>query len=81
MQWFGPSWGAAINVLVEQCETPVGSPCAECERVIAAGDRGLVLPFVSPSSQPLLPPAIVFHLACFLASVGLKPPDNFSRFQ
>lgn len=68
MKWFGQSWGAPVCDTVPHVETPVGSICVLCDRPIAEGDRGFVIPFSGPPGSP---PELAHHKRCFLWSVGV----------
>src|SRR5258707_573286 len=64
VNWFGRSWGSHLNADCPACETPVGEPCARCQRPIVEGDCGVTM-----SSFSLTTAAVAYHLVCHLKSV------------
>jgi len=60
--WFGESWGAPCCDPAEHVVTPTGASCVECDRRIAEGDQGFILP-----GSPTRP--MVYHHICFLRTV------------
>jgi hypothetical protein len=70
MRWFGESWGAYVNDTTEHMDTPVGDRCQYCHKVITANDSGFELPVADLSGE--LEPAVYYHRACLLRSVGVR---------
>lgn len=69
MRWFGKTWNAPINLLLE-VKVPIGELCLFCELPIEREDRGVMLSEVSPSSGGILGEdwhvvARPAHLLCF----------------
>jgi DNA polymerase III gamma/tau subunit len=52
----------------EEISTPVGSPCAECDRAIEEGDRGRVIEWETADRR-----RVAYHRDCFeeAASMGI----------
>ena len=80
MKWFGKSWKAPICRTTEHVETPKGY-CVECGGDIQEDDQGLLIPFTGPldglekfvtTDANEVQNYIVYHLDCFLESVGVK---------
>lgn len=69
VKWFGASWGAPVCDPALASETPVGRPCGHCDGPIAAGDRGVILPFLGAETEPK---ELAYHHACILESLGIK---------
>lgn len=71
--WFGPSWGAPVCDPVSHVDTPVGSPCCECDVAIVDGDSGFRLPYTSTGGL------LTYHRVCFLRTVipCAMWPDEF----
>lgn len=65
--WFGESWYAPVCESARHRPTPVGDICPQCDKAIALGDQGMLIPFIPfiSSAAKLLS----WHLDCFLASV------------
>lgn len=60
MKWFGQAWAPVCDP-DSRVDTPVGQQCAECERAVAEGDSGVIL----PGADGLMP----WHRVCFLRTV------------
>lgn len=64
MRWFGTSWGAPMNYVESQIETPVGVLCM-CGRAFQQGDRGIQIPHLGSDRQ-----FSYFHLEpCWMRSI------------
>lgn len=68
VKWFGESWEAPVNHTNERAEIPETRHCAECEKEIRRGDRGLLLPYYGPPEGIR---DMVYHLDCFLRCIGV----------
>jgi hypothetical protein len=75
--WFGEPWGAPACDPDSHTETPVGQPCAECERSIAADDQGMLIPWLQGEQtsdgymlDTAKPTELAYHLDCFLRLIG-----------
>ena len=77
MKWFGEPWPSA-ELRAPVCEddaermaVPIGETCERCQRLIAATDRGVTIPFLTGGLnwEGVLVQEIYYHAKCFLAVV------------
>lgn len=60
-------FGEWANRVIPSAETPVGRPCLLCEKLIEAGDKGLIVPVLEGLEGPAR--LGVEHRECFLRSI------------
>lgn len=70
VRWFGESWGAPVCSPDRRVATPAGEPCYLCERPLAQGDIGLVVPFHGGAPGVY---KLAAHHSCFMRHLGLGP--------
>lgn len=63
--WFGESWDAPVCDPDTRAATPVGQPCVDCEREIAAGDQGFLMAYSHGGATT----QIAYHRVCFLRTI------------
>lgn len=72
MKRFGKSWGAPICDDQEGAplvDAPVGEKCLRCEKPVLEDDQGVILPYYGGPNDMR---EIVYHLDCFLDSIGIS---------
>ncbi len=72
VRYFGPRDDAPIYDDAEEARTPVGEPCAYCEKPIEDGQRGFLIPYL-PSLEcgggTHAIGELAYHRICFLTTI------------
>lgn len=61
-------FGEWTNPEIPSAETPIGRSCISCEKLIAAGDKGVIMPLVEQLDD-LRGRLVVQHRECLLESI------------
>ena len=69
MKWFGETWLAPCCDPADHVATPTGEPCLRCERPIASGDQGFLIPLVTMRGGEPVSDLKPHHLDCFMESI------------
>ena len=75
-RWFGAKWNAPICGENPPVATPIGEPCAYCDRPIGAGDRGVIWAHSKPNEAARDRP---FHFACLWKLSDIILEDEWDR--
>lgn len=67
LPYFGQRWDAPVCDNRPSGQTPVGTPCHECQLAIKDGDQGVFLPSIGDEDTPVT--SVPVHRECMLRSV------------
>ena len=77
MKRFGPSWGAPVCADEDHIPTPRKRRCHLCSIRVLDGERGVLTPFMFGINGHYAD--AVYHLWCFLWSIGLDAQAEYAK--